>query len=154
MTWSSSSPWRWRQHGPPKRSYSTSSLYDVKTQKIKTWTFIFTLNTEAARPSETFVFYLITVRCHNPEDNDMIFIFTPMMEAAWSSETLVPYHISTRSHNPEDHDRNLHRPEDEDSMALRNLVPYHISTWSHNPGRPWHESSSLWRGRQHGPPKR
>jgi len=30
------SPWRWRQHGPPKRVYPTTSD-DVTTQKTSTW---------------------------------------------------------------------------------------------------------------------
>jgi hypothetical protein len=33
------SPWRWRQHGPPKRWYLTTSLHGVITQKTTTWIF-------------------------------------------------------------------------------------------------------------------
>jgi len=33
-------PWRWRQHGPPKRCYPTTSLHYVATQKTKIWNFI------------------------------------------------------------------------------------------------------------------
>jgi hypothetical protein len=31
------SPWRWRQQGPPKRWYPTTSLHGVITQKTATW---------------------------------------------------------------------------------------------------------------------
>jgi hypothetical protein len=31
------SPWRWRQHGPPKRWYPTTTLQGVTTQKTSTW---------------------------------------------------------------------------------------------------------------------
>jgi len=30
-------PWRWRQHGPPKRSYLTTILDGITTQKTWTW---------------------------------------------------------------------------------------------------------------------
>jgi hypothetical protein len=50
-----SSPWRWRQHGPPKRWYPTTTLHGVTTQKISTWIFI--LKMEAACTSETLVSY-------------------------------------------------------------------------------------------------
>jgi hypothetical protein len=33
------SSWRWRQQGPPKNWYPTTSLYDVRTQKTPNWTF-------------------------------------------------------------------------------------------------------------------
>jgi hypothetical protein len=33
------SPWRWRQHGTPKRWYPTTALHGVKTQKVSTWIF-------------------------------------------------------------------------------------------------------------------
>jgi hypothetical protein len=55
-----SQPWRWRQQSPPKHLYPTSSLHDVTTLKM-----------EAAKSSETLVPYLITTRCHNPEDHDV-----------------------------------------------------------------------------------
>jgi len=29
--------WRWRQHGPPKRWYTTTTLHGVETQKTTTW---------------------------------------------------------------------------------------------------------------------
>jgi hypothetical protein len=32
------SPWRWRQHGPPKHYYPTMLLHSVTTQKTTTWT--------------------------------------------------------------------------------------------------------------------
>jgi hypothetical protein len=54
------SPWRWRQQGPPKLRYSTTSLYDVTTQKTMNWrdaSVYFTLKMEAARSSETSVSY-------------------------------------------------------------------------------------------------
>jgi hypothetical protein len=31
-------PWRWRQHGPPKRWYPTTTFHGVTTQKTSTWT--------------------------------------------------------------------------------------------------------------------
>jgi len=31
-----SSRWRWKQRGPPKHLYSTTSLYGVTTQKVTT----------------------------------------------------------------------------------------------------------------------
>jgi hypothetical protein len=33
------SPWRWRQHGPPKRWYPTATLHGVRTQKTSSWIF-------------------------------------------------------------------------------------------------------------------
>jgi hypothetical protein len=36
---SPSSPWRWRQHGPPKHCYPTTGLHGVTTQKTLTWIF-------------------------------------------------------------------------------------------------------------------
>jgi len=32
-------PWRWRQHGPPKRRYPTAVLHGVTIQKTKTQIF-------------------------------------------------------------------------------------------------------------------
>jgi hypothetical protein len=32
-----SSPWRWRQHGPPKRWYPTTTLHGVTIQNTSTW---------------------------------------------------------------------------------------------------------------------
>jgi len=33
------SPWRWRQYGPPKRWYPATSLHGIVTQKTTTWIF-------------------------------------------------------------------------------------------------------------------
>jgi len=35
-----SQPRRWRQHGPPKRWYTTTTLYGVTNHKAMTWIFI------------------------------------------------------------------------------------------------------------------
>jgi len=34
------SPWRWRQHGPPKRWYPDTTVHGITTQKTSTWIFI------------------------------------------------------------------------------------------------------------------
>jgi len=34
-----SQPRRWRQHGPLKRRYPTTTLHSVTTQKTSTWIF-------------------------------------------------------------------------------------------------------------------
>jgi len=34
------SPWKWWQHGPPKRLYPSTSLHGATTQKATTWIFI------------------------------------------------------------------------------------------------------------------
>jgi hypothetical protein len=40
MWWNNTSPWRCRQHGPPKFFYPNTSLYGVTTQKAATRIFI------------------------------------------------------------------------------------------------------------------
>jgi hypothetical protein len=35
--WEKTSPWRWRQQGPPELWYPTTTLHIVTTQKISTW---------------------------------------------------------------------------------------------------------------------
>jgi len=68
------SPWRWREHGPLKRRYPTSTPHDVTTQKAMTWdsTYHFTLKMEGAWTTETSVSYHKTTRHYNPEDLDLI----------------------------------------------------------------------------------
>jgi len=57
-----SSPWRWRQHGPPKRWYCTTSLQGVYTLKMV-----------AESSSETMVSYHIATRClHLEEGNNKV----------------------------------------------------------------------------------
>jgi hypothetical protein len=52
--------WKWRQCGPPKCWYPTTSLHGMITQ-----------TTEALWTSETSVSYHIIIRRHNPEDRDL-----------------------------------------------------------------------------------
>jgi hypothetical protein len=65
----SGSYWRWRQHGPPKRWYPTTTLYVVIIQK--NWTWIFTLKMEAACSSETFVSIHHITRRNNTEGHKL-----------------------------------------------------------------------------------
>jgi hypothetical protein len=55
--YTASQPRRWRQHGPLKRWYTTTTLHGVTTQKM-----------EAVRTSETLASYHNTTWRHNPED--------------------------------------------------------------------------------------
>jgi hypothetical protein len=163
------SPWRWRQHGPLKRWYTTPILHLVTTQKM-----------DAAWTSETLVSY------HNPEDGGSMDLWnvgilpqlytasqprrwrqhgppkrwyptttlhgvtTQKMDAAWTSETLVSYH----------------NPEDGGSMDLWNggILPQHYTAsqprkWGqHGPLKRWYPTTTIhdvtaWRWRQHGPLK-
>jgi len=33
------SPWKWRQHGPLKRWYPTTTSHGVTTHKLSTWSY-------------------------------------------------------------------------------------------------------------------
>jgi len=94
------SPWRWKQHGPPKLWYPTTSLHDVISQKITTWITIQAPLTSPWRwmqqgpPKRWYP----TTSLHgvDPEDHDLNLYpnpthFTLKMEAVRCSETLVSY---------------------------------------------------------------
>jgi hypothetical protein len=62
--WLESSPWRGRQHWPPKRWYPTTTLHGVTTQN-STWII---LKVEAAWNSKTVVPQHKITQTHNPEE--------------------------------------------------------------------------------------
>jgi len=55
------SVWRWRQHGPPKRWYPTTTPHGVKTQNTSIW--IFTAM-KTSKLSERFTVHLNVTFCH------------------------------------------------------------------------------------------
>jgi hypothetical protein len=102
-----------------------------------------TLKMEAARFSETLVFYHITTECQNPEDHNLNLYpypteFALKMGAAKSSETSVSYNINTQRHNPKYRDLNLYPSPTHFTLKMEaprsseNFVSYYITTVCHN----------------------
>jgi len=55
----STSPWRWRQHGPPECWYPATSLHSVITQKTMTWIFITVKTSRSGSPKTNYLMVLL-----------------------------------------------------------------------------------------------
>jgi hypothetical protein len=122
--YTASQPRRWRQHGPLKRRYPTTTLHGVITQKLEAaWT------SEGILPQHYTTSQRRRWRQQGPlrgwySTTTLHDVITQKMEAAWTSEMLVSYNI--RRNNQEDLGLKHHRSESLKTRIYRRELPQYI----------------------------